>query len=335
MSDSDHDGLTAEERLIARHFAPIARHPGALGLVDDCAFYAPPAGEELVLKTDAIVGTVHFFPEDPADRVAKKALRVNLSDLAAKGATPAGFLLSLALPRGIEERWLAGFAQGLKEDSAAYQCPLFGGDTVRSPGPVMISVTVFGTVPAGGMIRRDGARVGDVVMVTGTIGDAVLGLRVRRWDVPESVALAEADAEELVDRYLLPRPRLALRTTLRTHAHAAMDVSDGLVGDLAKLCRASGLSAEIAVDRVPLSQPARAFAAQDHAVLEAMLTGGDDYEILFTVPPERVAALQEEAAAAGVPVAAIGRTTEGAAPPKFVGTDGKPLQFTQTAFSHF
>jgi thiamine-monophosphate kinase len=335
VSGADAHGLSAEEALIARYFAPIARHPGALGLADDCAFYAPPAGHELVLKADAIVGSVHFFPDDPADLVAKKALRVNLSDLAAKGAGPAGFLLSLALPAGTEERWLEAFARGLKEDAEAFACPLFGGDTVRSPGPVMVSVAVFGIVPAGRMLRRGAAQAGDVVMVTGTIGDAVLGLRVRQWDVPEAVALDEAASEELVGRYRLPRPRTALAHALREHARAGMDVSDGLVGDLAKLCRASGVSADIEVSRVPLSAPARAFVAADSAALTAMLTGGDDYEVLFTLAPERVAAMEAAAAEAGVPVTAIGRIVGGAAPPRFVGADGKALQFARTAFSHF
>lgn len=329
------DAVSAEEALIARHFAPIARHPGALGLIDDCAVYTAPPGHDLVLKADAIVGAVHFLPDDPADLVAKKALRVNLSDLAAKGADPAGFLLSLALPPDIEERWLEGFARGLKEDASAFACPLFGGDTVRSPGPIMVSVSVFGILPAGRMLQRSAAQAGDTVMVSGTIGDAVLGLRLRQWNVPEALALDEAASEELVGRYQLPRPRTALARALREHARAGMDISDGLVGDLAKLCRASNLSAEIAVDRVPLSAPARAFVAADPAALAAMLTGGDDYEVLFTLAPERVAAMEAAAGAAGVPVTAIGRIVEGAGPPRFVNSDGKALQFDRTAFSHF
>jgi thiamine-monophosphate kinase len=335
VSGADADGVSAEDRLIAKHFAPMARHPGALGLMDDCAFYAPPQGHELVLKADAIVGSVHFFPDDPPDLVAKKALRVNLSDLAAKGAEPAGFLLSLALPRDIGEAWLEAFARGLKEDAEAFACPLFGGDTVRSPGPIMVSVATFGTVPAGRMVRRGGAKVGDAVMVTGTIGDAVLGLRVRQWEVSPSLDLDEAASEELVGRYLLPRPRNPLAEALRDNAHGGMDVSDGLVGDLAKLCRAAGVSAEIDVGRIPLSRPAQAFLRDDPGLLQPMLTGGDDYEVLFTLPPGRVAAMREAAAAAGVPVAEIGRIVADNSPPRFVAEDGKVLQFAQTAFSHF
>jgi thiamine-monophosphate kinase len=332
VSGAAENGGSAEDRLIAKYFGPLATHPGALGLIDDCAVYAPPEGRELVLKADAIVGGVHFFPDDAADLVARKALRVNLSDLAAKGAEPAGFLLSLALPRETGETWLDAFARGLKQDADAFACPLFGGDTVRSPGPIMVSITVFGTVPAGTMVRRGGAKPGDVVMVTGTIGDSVLGLRARRNAPPALDAVAR---DALIGRYLVPQPRNALAAALREHAHGGMDVSDGLVGDLAKMCRASGISTEIRVADIPLSAAARTWLRTEPGLLPAMLTGGDDYEVLFTLAPERVAPLQAAAEAAGVAVAAIGRIVEGNAPPRFVGADGKALVFEQTSFSHF
>ncbi len=170
---------SGEDRLIGLYFKPIAKHPGAFGLVDDAAAIAPPKGCDLVLKTDGIIGGVHFFPDDPPDTVAKKALRVNLSDLAAKGAKPLGFLLTLALPKTVGPDWLKGFARGLGQDADRYGCPLFGGDTDRTPGPITISIAAFGAVPHGKMVRRSGARVGDRVLVTGTIGDAALGLLVR------------------------------------------------------------------------------------------------------------------------------------------------------------
>jgi len=341
--DAGDPRLSAEDRLIARHFVPLAKHPGAFALEDDCAVYAPPDGHELVLKADAIIGSVHFFEDDPPALIAKKALRVNLSDLAAKGARPSGFLLSLALPRGIGDDWLAAFARGLGEDAEAFGCPLFGGDTVRSPGPIMVSITVMGTTPEGRMVRRGGAIPGDAVMVTGTIGDAVLGLRLRQDAAPAAApnappwasGLDPQSVNFLTGRYLLPQPRNSLGSAIRENANGGMDVSDGLVGDLTKMCRASGVSAEIDVSRVPLSEAARSVVSADPSVLAAMLTGGDDYEILFTLPVGRIAPMQAAAAKAGVPVSMIGRIVAGDAPPRFVGEGGETLRFEQSSFSHF
>ncbi len=249
------DDISAEDKLIARFFQPIAVHPGALGLSDDAAFITPPPGCDLVLKTDAIIGGVHFFAEDAAHTVASKALRVNLSDLAAKGARPLGFLLSLALPAGIDDRWLTNFAEGLRSDSVLYGCPLFGGDTDRTPGPITVSIAMFGSVPVGTMVRRAGAKPGDRVFVSGTIGDAALGLAVRKG---KDWKLSEAQRQHLIARYLLPQPRNALAEAVRKHASAAMDVSDGLAGDFAKLCRISQVGASIDVERIPLSDAAKA-----------------------------------------------------------------------------
>ena len=326
---------SGEDNLIARHFKPIASHKGAFGLVDDAAVLGTPAGHELVLTADAIVGGEHYFPGDPADAVARKALRVNLSDLAAKGAQPAGFLLSLALPKSITEAWLKSFACGLGTDAKRYGFPLLGGDTVRTKGPVVISVAAFGTLPVGTMVRRTGARVGDHVVVTGTIGDAALGLRLRlkpaaarRWK------LAAKQRAHLAARYLTPEPRNALAEVVRTHASAAMDVSDGLVGDLTKLCAASGIAAEIDIARVPLSAAAQAALSAEPKLIEIVLTGGDDYEIVATVPPGRLAAFRAAAKAAGVPVSAIGRVVAGKEI-RFLRPDGKSITLARGSFSHF
>jgi thiamine-monophosphate kinase len=328
--------ISAEDQLIARYFRPLATHPGALGLVDDAAMFTPPPGCDIVLTTDAVVGGVHFFPDDAAHTVAKKALRVNLSDLAAKGATPAGFLLALALSETNCEAWMEAFARGLGADAVTYSCPLLGGDSVRTPGPVTISITALGIVPRGTMVPRSGARAGDRILVTGTIGDAALGLIVRK--AADSVArwqLTTAHQSELVERYLLPLPRNALAETLRQHASAAMDVSDGLVGDLAKLCRASGVSSEVRIDHVPLSATAKHVLAADPDRIDTVLTGGDDYEIVCTVAPDQLASFHAAAAVAGVPATEIGHITAGRNPPRFLDRDGRPRLFKNTSFSHF
>ena len=325
------DEMSGEDRLIARFFKPIATHPGALGLADDAAFIKAPPGCDLVLKTDAIIGGVHFFTDDAAYDVARKALRVNLSDLAAKGAKPLGFLLSLALPKKIGDDWLTGFAQGLDDDAVLFGCPLFGGDTDRTPGPITISIAMFGSVPDGSMVRRAGANPGDCVFVSGTIGDASLGLALRKgapW------TLSDAQRQHLTSRYLLPQPRNVLSEAVRAYASAAMDVSDGLVGDFAKLCRVSKVAAEIEVARIPLSDAAKAVLAARPAMLETALTGGDDYEIVCTVPAAKANAFRAAATAVNVTVTEIGQIKAGEGA-QFLGAGGQALAFKRASFSHF
>jgi thiamine-monophosphate kinase len=330
------DAESPEDRLIATYFRPIATHPGAFGLADDAAAIAPPPGCDLVLTTDGVISGVHFFPDDPADRVARKALRINLSDLAAKGATPLGFLLSIGLPAGLPPDWLKSFARGLGEDAAHYRCPLLGGDTDRSPGAITVNIAALGTVPHGTMVRRAGAREGDLVMVTGTIGDAALGLALRKD--PAAAArwgLDEAMREHLLSRYLLPQPRNAIAEALRRHADAALDVSDGLAGDLAKLARVSGLGAAVAVERVPLSAAARTVLAAEPQMIETILTGGDDFEVAAAVPGDRVDDLRAEAADAGVALSEIGVVVTGRHEARFIAADGKALAFKRPSYSHF
>jgi thiamine-monophosphate kinase len=329
---------SAEERLIARYFRPLAKPPGALGLVDDAAVITPPAGCDMVLTTDGIIAGVHYFPDDRPENIGRKALRMNLSDLAAKGATPLGFLLSLALPAGIDEaideKWVAAFAAGLGEDAEHYGCPLLGGDTDHTPGPTSVSISAFGAVPHGKMVLRSTAKVGDVVVVTGTIGDAALGVLLRQDEnLAKRWRLSEAMSAHLQQRYLLPQPRNVLAKAVLDNANAAMDVSDGLVGDLAKLCRASGAAAEIDVARVPLSDAVRAAVAADPTTRETAFTGGDDYEIVLTLAAEKLAAFRAAAQAAGVAVTEIGRvvTGEGA---RFI-RDGNMLTFERPSYSHF
>ncbi|MFO0990253.1 MAG: thiamine-phosphate kinase [Alphaproteobacteria bacterium] len=335
MSGARASQKSGEERLIERHFAPIAWHPGALGLTDDAAFVAPPAGCDLVLKTDAIVSSIHFFFDDPADLVARKALRVNLSDLAAKGAKPLGFLLSLAIPTDLPPEWLTEFSRGLAADAEEFDCPLFGGDTDRSPGPIMVSIAAFGSAPSGTMVKRRGARPGDIVAVTGTIGDAALALALRDGRASAAWRPTPDEAEHLRRRYLLPQPRNAIAEAVRTHASAAMDVSDGLAGDLAKLCRASGVSAEIAIEKVPLSPAAASAVAAAPDLFTTILTGGDDYEILLTLSPDRLESFRAAASACGVAVEPIGRIVEGEGLPTFTDPSGATRSFADGSFSHF
>jgi len=323
-----------EDLLIARYFRPLATAPGAFGLIDDAAALAPPPGCDLVLTTDGVIAGVHFFPDDPPQMVSRKVLRMNLSDLAAKGARPLGFLLSVALPADCGEAWLGAFAEGLAEDAARYGIPLFGGDTDHTPGPISVSIFAFGAVPQGKMVHRSTARPGDHIVVTGTIGDAAIGLQLRRdRTLMRRWGLSAAAAAELEGRYLLPQPRNALADAVLQYASAAIDVSDGLAGDLGKLCRASSVATDIDIARVPLSDAARAAIAAEPAFLETALTGGDDYEILLTVASEKLTAFREAAGAAGVAVTEIGRVQAGEGA-RFL-RDGKPLAFTRASYSHF
>ena len=238
-----------EFELIARLFAPLAQSaPGAFGLTDDAAVFAPSPGHELVLKTDAIVEGVHFFRDDPPAAIAQKALRVNLSDLAAKGAVPAGYLMALLLPDWPDMAWLEAFARGLAEDQARFGLSLMGGDTSATPGPLAIAISAFGIVPKGAMIRRAGARPGDVVFVSGSIGDAGAGLALLKG---EGGDLAATDRAMLIARYRIPLPNLALGLSLRGIATAALDVSDGLIADLGHVAAASGVRILVDAPRDP------------------------------------------------------------------------------------
>ena len=325
---------SGEDRLID-FFRAIARHSSALGLADDAALLAPPAGSEIVATTDAIVAGVHFFVDDPPDSVARKALRVNLSDLAAKGAVPLGALMTLALPEGTSDDWLAEFAHGLGEDCAHYRCPLVGGDTVKTPGPLTISIAALGHLTAGSMVRRSGAKPGEAIVVTGTIGDAALGLLMRREPKRLGFAGLEPQARvHLTKRYLLPEPRNSLASVLRSHASAAIDVSDGLAGDLTKLAAASGVSARIETKHVPLSVAARQVLDADPSVIKTILAGGDDYEILATVSDSQLDSLSRAATALGIELSVIGRTGEGEGV-EIVGPDGASLALDTLSFSHF
>jgi thiamine-monophosphate kinase len=321
-SDPSGIALPPEFGFIRRHFRALAGE-GALGLTDDAAVVPTPAGRDLVIAVDTMVEGVHFLPDDPADTVGRKLLRCNLSDLAAMDATPLGYLLSISRPSTRDDSWFAGFAEGLRDDQACYGLNLLGGDTTATPGPLVLSLTILGHGTPGGALRRCGARDGDGVWVTGTIGDGALGLRALRGELDDPDGF-------LAGRYRLPQPRLGLG--LGGIASAAMDVSDGLVQDLGHLARESGVGAWIDAPFVPLSAAARRAGP---GWLPVCLTGGDDYELLLAVPPGHEDALRRAADARGVAVTRIGRFDGTLSGVEVRDGAGGTLALGRTGWSHF
>jgi thiamine-monophosphate kinase len=321
-----------EFELIARHFAPLARSaPGSLGLLDDAAILDIGPGRRLVVTADMAIEGVHFGENDPPGLIGRKVLRYNLSDLAAMGAAPLAYLLTLAKPTARSSDWVGAIADGLRLDQEAFGIALIGGDTTASPGPAVLSITALGVVGAKGGLLRSGARAGDAVFVSGTIGDGALGLLAKKGKIQ---GLSEADRDCLEGRYQLPEPRLALGQALLGIASAAIDVSDGLVADLGHVCSVSGVGATIEAARVPLSPPAERAVARDEGLWRQALTGGDDYELLFCVPSERVAEIETDSAPGGVAIARIGTISEEAGV-RVIAEDGKPLSFERAGYRHF
>lgn len=329
--------LDSEEAIIGAFFAPLSSgFPGAFGLEDDCAAIALAPGDELIVTTDAVIEGVHFPAGEEPGAIAWKALAVNVSDLVAKGAQPLGYLMAIAFPDAPERAWLAAFTHGLRQAQDAFGCHLAGGDTDRTPGPLSVSITAFGTVGAGGMVRRGTARPGDDIYVSGTIGDAALGLalrqdptRVARWQLaePERAALAAAQCR--------PHPPVAFVPALRACASAAMDISDGLVKDFERMCRASACGGRIEAPLVPLSQPARRLLRSGAATLGELLTGGEDYQVLACIPPARGVEFATLAAEAGTPVTRIGRMMPAADGIAVEDEGGRAMELARTGWDHF
>ena len=321
-----------EFELIARHLAPLARDvPGALGLTDDAAWIDGGSTQQWVVTSDALVEGVHFLPDDPADFVAAKALRVNLSDLAAKGAVPRFYLMDLVLPKEREEPWVKAFAAGLAADQAEFGVRLIGGDTTSTPGPLTIAITALGQVGVGKMLQRARARAGDDVYVSGTIGDAALGLIVLRGGLNR---LGAVKRKELMRRYRVPQPRTTLGPRLIDLANASIDVSDGLVADLGHICETSRLAAAIEEASVPLS-PAAALAVREHpALMSSVLTGGDDYEILFTAPRSAAKAVAALARKLDLPLTRIGEMRVGGGV-TVLRPDGAVREIEKAGWQHF
>ncbi len=336
------DILHGEEEIVAV-LAPLAAGaPGAFGLKDDCALLAPEPGCELVLKTDPVAEGVHFLPTDAPADIAWKALAVNVSDLAAKGATPIGYLMALSFPEAPTRAWLTAFAAGLEAAQAAFGCHLLGGDTDRRPGPRTISITVIGSVPSGQMVRRGTVREACSLLVSGSIGDATLGLALAKDPALAAAwGLSPEETDYLLGRYRRPQPRLSLGPALRRHAVAAMDLSDGLVKDAGRMLRGAGLSGRLEAAAVPLSAAARKVLAREPQRLARLLTGGDDYEILAATTVDQRDALCAAAAAAGVPMTEVGMSgsspwpADGGTGLRIDGPDGQPLAVGPSGWDHF
>lgn len=313
--------------FIARCLSPLAaEREGAFGLKDDAATLQVPEGHELIITKDALVEGVHFIGDEPPALIARKALRVNLSDCAAMGAVPHAYMLALMLSENVHIEWLESFVGGLRADQDSYGLSLLGGDTTRTYGSTALSVTLFGFVPKGAALRRSGAVAGDDVYVSGPIGDAALGLSLARHLLTEHTPVTEN--EYLLGRYQLPTPQLALGQKLRGVATSCIDISDGLVQDLGHICAASEVGATIEWNAIPLSDAVRSAGSPDP---ETILTGGDDYELLFTLPAEasdKILALK-----AAFPITRIGKITED----KSVRVvDGRnELRFSRKGYTHF
>ncbi|WP_293824951.1 thiamine-phosphate kinase [uncultured Brevundimonas sp.] len=323
--------VAGEFETIERLLKPLAHPEWARGLTDDVAILPSRPGQDLVLTKDAMVEGVHFLPGDPLDTVARKLLRVNLSDLAAKGAEPFGYLLSCFWSErcGWPER--EAFAAGLAEDQARFGVGLLGGDTVRTPGPASFSLTALGWVPAGAAVSRAGAQVGDLVFVTGSIGDGLLGLRAARGEL----ALDEERIAALIDHYRTPTPRLDFAPVVREFATASVDVSDGLAADLAHVARASGAAIMLNLNVLPLSAAAQAWfddRVDAQLSLEDLAGGGDDYQIAFTAHPRHEESLRREAERRLVRLTRVGEVAAGVG---LTATyDGRPVQMARPGWTH-
>lgn len=328
--------ITSEDELIAQFLRPLtAGFSGAFALTDDCAALTVPEGQSLITTMDTLVADVHFFAGDgPAD-IGWKALSVNVSDLAAKGARPLAYLMSLSFPEAPERTWLEGICAGLAEAQDAYGLSLAGGDTVCSGAPLTISITAFGLAPCGRDLLRRDAHSGDLLFVSGTLGDAVLGCRLLKDPELAQVWGLPADrAAELVQKYLRPRAQVALQDALLKCASAAMDLSDGLMKDLKRLCAASGTGAAVPVAQLPVSPAVSSVVEADQSCWPLVVTGGDDYEILAAVPPTLAQDFQRLSAAAGIQVTEIGALDE-SADVMIANADGSRISLVKDGWDHF
>jgi thiamine-monophosphate kinase len=325
--------VESEGDLIETYLVPLAKaFSGAFDLQDDAALLTVPAGHDLVVTSDPVVSGVHFFADDRPEDIAWKALAVNMSDLAAKGAKPLAYMLTLALPEAPEVDWIKSFAAGLEEAQQAFGCHLAGGDTDRTPGPLAIGITAMGIVKTGTFVKRRSAEAGDHVFVTGTLGDAALGLALRRDRSHFGPRLADDARDFLIRRYLRPEPRLALRHSLQRYASAALDISDGFLKDLRRLAGTNGI--EVVFAELPASNAAQnVMDVNQAAAIDAILGGGGDYELLAAVPERSAEAFASDAARTGIEVKDIGvlRPHTGI---MVVGDTGTAVEAKRSGYDH-
>lgn len=330
---ADKQSSRHEFDLIATLLAPLtADTPEALGLKDDAAVLQPPEGHDLILTKDAIVEGVHYLPTDPPEKIAQKLMRVNLSDLAAKGAKPLGCLLAAGWPAKTSRSWQEAFVRGLGVDQTRFGLRLMGGDTVSVPGAAFFSLTAFGAVPHGQMVQRTGAQVGDVIFVSGTIGDGFGGLQV---GLDKAGNLSTDACNTLLARYRLPLPRMSLAPLLRRFAHAAIDVSDGLIADLGHLCAASDVGAQVRISDIPFSTGGLEGLSQGLWTWADLVSGGDDYEILAAIPPSRAILFQQEALNVGQDVHPIGTIVAAQDGINVLDPEGLYADIPHTGYQHF
>lgn len=327
--------VDGEERIIGDYFAQLAEHAGAFNFQDDCALITPGPGQSLVFKTDPVRAGVHFLADDAPEDIAWKAVAVNVSDLAAKGARPLGYLLAQSFPQAPDAAWLSRFVDGLRVAQDAFGMFLLGGDTDRADGPFSIAVTVIGEMPAQAYVQRGRARAGDALYVTGTLGDSALGLALHTGEKrADELGLSDFQARACRDRYLRPQPRLGARAAVRAYGRAAMDLSDGLVKDAGRMMRASGCGCEVALADVPLSQAGAAARDADPGFAITAITHGDDYELLVAVAPENCSAFQSLARAGGVLVTRVGGCSD-VLDVRVVDRDGREVSVASTGYDHF
>ncbi len=322
----------SEFELIRRYFAPLSvSEEGAYQLKDDAASLSISADKELIVTKDLMIAGVHFISDDSGRTIAQKLLRTNLSDLAAMGAAPRAYALGVALTSNLRTNWLSEFADGLANDQSEYGITLIGGDTIFSSGPLFLSLTAFGEVPKGCAIRRSGAQIGDLVYVTGTVGDSAIGLMAAMGELTK---LPDWAKKYLIGRYQIPEPRVKLGKLLVGLASATTDVSDGLIADLGHICSSSNVGAHIDLKDIPLSSAARNACALDSKLIAKVLTGGDDYELLICVPPSVSTKLLNKAESVDVKLSKIGKIVDGSDVSVF-SEDKTQLKFEQQGYQHF